>query len=76
MAWDSSQPDRRTGLDRRGYQRGGRRKTDWPSDVGALSCPSCLSKEIKFIDATPNTYFWQCHRCRHTWDTERADVAK
>jgi ssDNA-binding Zn-finger/Zn-ribbon topoisomerase 1 len=32
-------------------------------------CPRCGSPEAKFVEATPETIFWQCHHCRHDWST-------
>jgi ribosomal protein L37AE/L43A len=31
------------------------------------ACPRCGSTEVKFVEATPTTLFWQCHGCRHDW---------
>jgi ssDNA-binding Zn-finger/Zn-ribbon topoisomerase 1 len=69
-AWDPSQPDRRTGHDRRGYWRGGRRRSDWPATLTTNPvCPRCDSHEAKFVEGTPDTLFWGCHRCHHEWST-------
>jgi ssDNA-binding Zn-finger/Zn-ribbon topoisomerase 1 len=70
-SWDPSQPDRRMKDDRRGYVRGGRRRTDWPADAVSGACPRCESKEVKFIEATPSRYFWECHRCKYDWSMRR-----
>ena len=69
MASDTD-PERRRGQNRRGYWRGGRRRSDWPESVQTPPrCPRCGSPEAKFVEATPQTIFWQCHRCRHDWST-------
>jgi uracil-DNA glycosylase family 4 len=67
--WSPSLGDRRIGLDRRSYSRGGRRRSDWPKEIGAHHCPRCGSPELRFVDATPGLYFWDCHRCRFDWST-------
>ena len=63
-------PNRRSGPDRRGFFRGGRRESDWPTTLlGPLRCPRCGSSEARFVDGTPDTLFWECHQCRHPWST-------
>jgi hypothetical protein len=64
------QPDRRSGGDRRGFFRGGRRQTDWPHSLTEpLLCPRCGSPETRFLDGTPDALFWECHACRQSWST-------
>jgi ribosomal protein L37AE/L43A len=64
----SKETERRSGTPRRGYWRGGRRRGDWPESVKTPpACPRCGSTEVKFVEATPTTLFWQCHGCRHDW---------
>jgi len=68
--WDPSLPDRRQNADRRGYWRGGRRRSDWPTTLTQdPRCPRCDSKEVRFVEGTPDTLFWACHRCRYAWST-------
>ena len=67
--WSPAAGDRRKGGDRRGYTRGGRRRSDWPEGFGSSRCPRCESPELRFVDATPSAYFWYCHRCRFDWST-------
>lgn len=70
--WMPSMPDRRArGSDRRKYGRGGRRQTDWPPEALHQTCPRCGSAELKFVDATPNEYFWACHTCKHDFSVGR-----
>lgn len=67
---DSSAPGNRRTSDRRGFFRGGRRQDDWPATLTEpLRCPRCQSPEARFIEGTPDTLFWQCHACRHSWST-------
>jgi ssDNA-binding Zn-finger/Zn-ribbon topoisomerase 1 len=70
MADDPRESERRGDQDRRRYWRGGRRQADWASSAPkAPRCPRCDSPEVKFVEATPTTAFWACHRCRHQWST-------
>lgn len=67
---DGPEPERRSSDARRTFFRGGRRKTDWPSSLTEpLHCPRCASAEVKLVDGTPDTLFWECHPCRHAWST-------
>jgi ribosomal protein L37AE/L43A len=62
--------ERRSGESRRTFFRGGRRKADWPASMTEpLHCPRCASAEVKLVDGTPETLFWECHPCRHAWST-------
>jgi hypothetical protein len=64
---------RRQTRDRRGFFRGGRRKSDWPTTLTTdISCPRCQSTEARFVDGTPESLFWECHRCKHDWSTTPA----
>lgn len=69
--------DRRTpGSDRRAYWRGGRRAADWPTTLtGPPQCPRCGTPEVGLIEATPETLFWTCRRCRHDWESDRTGRA-
>lgn len=63
-------PDRRSGVNRRHFFRGGRRKTDWPDTLlRPLACPRCGSKQARYVDATPESLFWECGDCRQAWST-------
>lgn len=67
---DPAAPDGRHASDRRSFFRGGRRKEDWPPTLTEpLRCPRCQSPEARFVEATPETLFWQCHACRYNWTT-------
>jgi ssDNA-binding Zn-finger/Zn-ribbon topoisomerase 1 len=67
---DADRRDGHDGPERRRYWRGGRRESDWPASVVMpIRCPRCDSAEVKFVEATPETVFWQCHRCRADWTT-------
>jgi DNA-directed RNA polymerase subunit M/transcription elongation factor TFIIS len=67
---DRTTRERRTGRERRSFFRGGRRVADWPATLTQpLRCPRCGSTEAKFVEGTPETLFWQCHRCRRAWTT-------
>jgi hypothetical protein len=66
--------DRRHASARRRYTRGGRRRTDWPAEALNQMCPRCRSAELKFVDATPNEYFWACHTCRHDFSVGRTTL--
>lgn len=55
--------------ERRAFFRGGRRVSDWPTQLLNVRCPRCQSAETRFIEATPETLFWECHACRHEWTT-------
>jgi hypothetical protein len=69
-------PERRTHA-RRGFFRGGRRKSDWPESLTVpLRCPRCQSAEAKFIEGTADTLFWECHRCRRFWSTTQTGEPK
>jgi hypothetical protein len=65
--------ERRSSPSRRTFFRGGRRKEDWPDTLTTpLRCPRCGSAEARFVEATPETLFWECHGCRHAWTTNPA----
>lgn len=72
-SWNATHPDRRHHPDRRDYWRGGRRSTDWPTTLTRKpQCPRCQSPEVRFVEGTPETLFWSCHRCRHPWSSTAA----
>jgi hypothetical protein len=67
---EEDQAERRGPSGRRSFFRGGRRQSDWPESLTVpLRCPRCQSSEARFVDGTPDTLFWECHRCRHPWST-------
>lgn len=65
--------DRRASSDRRGRDRGGRRRVDWPDDSGLTSCPTCGGDVLQSLGSNDNgEYLWHCPACRRAFETRRA----
>jgi hypothetical protein len=67
--------DRREESDgsRRRFDRGGRRRADWPEDSGLTSCPGCGHEHIQSLGALDSgDYLWQCPACDRRFQTGRA----
>ena len=58
---------------RRRFDRGGRRRTDWPEDAGLTCCPGCGFERIQSLGALDSgDYLWQCPQCDRRFQTGRA----
>ena len=58
---------------RRRFDRGGRRRADWPEDAGLSSCPGCGFENIQSLGALDSgDYLWQCPHCDRRFQTGRA----
>ena len=58
---------------RRRFERGGRRRADWPEDAGLSSCPGCGFERIQSLGALDSgDYLWQCPQCDRRFQTGRA----
>ena len=58
---------------RRRFDRGGRRRTDWPEDAGLSSCPGCGFESLQSLGALDSgDYLWQCPQCDRRFQTGRA----
>ena len=58
---------------RRRFERGGRRRADWPEDAGLSSCPGCGFERIPSLGALDSgDYLWQCPQCDRRFQTGRA----
>ena len=58
---------------RRRFERGGRRRADWPEDAGLSSCPGCGFENIQSLGALDSgDYLWQCPQCDRRFQTGRA----
>jgi hypothetical protein len=58
---------------RRRFDRGGRRRADWPEDAGLSSCPGCGFESIQSLGALDSgDYLWQCPQCDRRFQTGRA----
>ena len=67
---DQRQPPNAT---RRRFDRGGRRRADWPEDAGMSSCPGCGLESIQSLGALDSgDYLWQCPQCDRRFQTGRA----
>jgi hypothetical protein len=65
--------ERREHASRRRFDRGGRRKVDWPEDSGLTSCPGCGHEHIQSLGALDSgDYLWQCPQCDRRFQTGRA----
>ena len=61
---------------RRRFDRGGRRRADWPEDAGLSSCPGCGFESLQSLGALDSgDYLWQCPRCDRRFQTGRATRA-
>ena len=69
----ASDAERRESASRRRFDRGGRRKVDWPEDAGMTSCPGCGHEHIQSLGALDSgDYLWQCPACDRRFQTGRA----
>jgi hypothetical protein len=58
---------------RRRFDRGGRRRADWPEDAGMSGCPGCGHETIQSLGTLDSgDYLWQCPRCDRRFQTGRA----
>ena len=65
--------ERREANSRRRFDRGGRRRADWPEDSGLTSCPGCGHEHIQSLGALDSgDYLWQCPACDRRFQTGRA----
>jgi hypothetical protein len=68
-----SQEQRQADPTRRRFERGGRRRSDWPEDAGLSSCPGCGFENIQSLGALDSgDYLWQCPHCDRRFQTGRA----
>jgi hypothetical protein len=64
---------RATSTVRRRFDRGGRRRSDWPEDAGLTCCPGCGFERIQSLGALDSgDYLWQCPQCDRRFQTGRA----
>jgi len=64
---------RQTSETRRRFDRGGRRRADWPEDAGLSSCPGCGFGSIQSLGVLDSgDYLWQCPHCDRRFQTGRA----
>jgi hypothetical protein len=58
---------------RRRFDRGGRRRADWPEDAGLSCCPGCGHDSLQSLGVLDSgDYLWQCPRCDRRFQTGRA----
>jgi len=58
---------------RRRFDRGGRRRADWPDDAGMTGCPGCGFESIQSLGMLDSgDYLWQCPQCDRRFQTGRA----
>jgi hypothetical protein len=58
---------------RRRFDRGGRRRSDWPEDAGMTCCPGCGFESIQSLGMLDSgDYLWQCPHCDRRFNTGRA----
>ncbi len=58
---------------RRRFDRGGRRRADWPEDAGMTCCPGCGHECLQSLGALDSgDYLWQCPQCDRRFQTGRA----
>lgn len=61
---------------RRRFDRGGRRRADWPEDAGMTCCPGCGHECLQSLGALDSgDYLWQCPACDRRFQTGRATRA-
>jgi hypothetical protein len=61
---------------RRRFDRGGRRRADWPEDAGMSGCPGCGHETIQSLGTLDSgDYLWQCPQCDRRFQTGRASRA-
>jgi hypothetical protein len=69
----SGSDDERRAAERRGRDRGGRRRVDWPDDAGITACPTCGSAVLQSLGSNDSgDYLWHCAACRRGFETRRA----
>ncbi|MEO5822622.1 MAG: hypothetical protein ABIT71_19100 [Vicinamibacteraceae bacterium] len=62
-----------TDATRRRFDRGGRRRADWPDDAGMTGCPACGFESIQSLGMLDSgDYLWQCPQCDRRFQTGRA----
>jgi hypothetical protein len=72
---DTAQPDeqRQSDSTRRRFDRGGRRRSDWPEDAGMTCCPGCGFESLQSLGMLDSgDYLWQCPHCDRRFNTGRA----
>ena len=70
---DPAEQRQATSDSRRRFERGGRRRADWPEDAGLSSCPGCGFENIQSLGALDSgDYLWQCPQCDRRFQTGRA----
>jgi hypothetical protein len=58
---------------RRRFDRGGRRRADWPEDAGLSCCPGCGHESLQSLGVLDSgDYLWQCPQCDRRFQTGRA----
>jgi hypothetical protein len=58
---------------RRRFDRGGRRRSDWPEDAGLSCCPGCGNESLQSLGMLDSgDYLWQCPQCDRRFQTGRA----
>ena len=67
-------PDQRNASGhRRRFDRGGRRRGDWPEDAGLTCCPGCGHEKLQSLGTLDSgEYLWQCPHCDRRFQTGRA----
>jgi hypothetical protein len=61
---------------RRRFDRGGRRREDWPEDAGMSGCPGCGFEAIQSLGMLDSgDYLWACPQCDRRFQTGRATRA-
>lgn len=69
----SDASERRESQSRRRFDRGGRRRVDWPEDAGMTNCPGCGHEHLQSLGALDSgDYLWQCPACDRRFQTGRA----
>jgi hypothetical protein len=64
---------RQTDPTRRRFDRGGRRRSDWPEDAGMTCCPGCGFESLQSLGMVDSgDYLWQCPQCDRRFNTGRA----
>jgi hypothetical protein len=72
-AADTAEQRQQTTASRRRFDRGGRRRADWPEDSGLSSCPGCGFERIQSLGTLDSgDYLWQCPQCDRRFQTGRA----
>ena len=72
-AGSETEADRRESGGRRRFDRGGRRRADWPEDAGMTACPGCGHESLQSLGALDSgDYLWACPQCDRRFQTGRA----